>query len=202
MFLRVLIFSTFALSLCCTEPAKAETKMKFKCGSGANLSVDIPGQDLYVGRDMSEKRRGPDDCKELIENKDELCKQKLQQVLDDHEQEAKEVGKQVCEGILKARMTSASIQCLETSRNSCENPDDCSPDTSVSKPCDFPAVVGAFTRQARVLPFEVGGYADDQECTLLCAWKTRVASLKAELRLGCSPCVEGISVAVSEVNLQ
>ena len=199
MKIKVLVISGLILTLCCVQDSNAEQKLRFKCGGGANLSVDIPGQDLYVGRDSSESRRGPSACKDLIKNKEELCKQKLQQVLDSHEQEAMEVGKRICEETLKARAAGASIQCLETSRNSCEDPDDCAPDTSVSKPCDYPKVTGEFSRQATVIPFEVGGYGDDQECTLLCSWKTRISNAKAELRLGCSPCQDAVSVAVSEV---
>lgn len=171
------------------------TEYTFSCGKHMNVVVTAPGKKVLGGRTTGATAKGSR-CARIIQDKDKICEKVLGRDSAKAKEDARKEAQQYCENIVKAKVNqSYSVQCEESSRNSCENPDECSPTPLADNLCPLPELDGTEQRIAKVFPWEVAHwYEDEKECSLLCAWEFGVKATKVRVRLGCSPCdQEGFS---------
>jgi len=168
--------------------AKADN-LKFNCGDSAFRVISVSGGDALGLRERSTKRAKGEDCDDLVEEKEAICRQVLGDAPNDGDKKAaQEWAKQKCEQEVATALRSSVVTCNSESVRECIDPTDCAPLEYPGTGCVAPELTGDTKRFARVTPWEVGGYPDDVECELSCGWEFGYRAQKVRVAQGCSDC--------------
>ncbi len=188
------------------DVARADvTKLSFKCGGNGAIVIDVPGRRSIGGRLSGAATARGSACKDLIAKKDSLCAEKLGATASDAaKRDAQREAQGVCENIVRQRVEKGyAVSCEEQSRNSCSNPAECAPIPFSSGLCPLPELTGAEQLKATVLPYEVGGYGPEDECSLFCFWELGTKGVKVRVPMGCANCQQiNSSVTISSTHLE